>query len=43
MAYALERAHGHHGLPQELQARQEALRNGRVHLDTQVDRLTPAY
>jgi site-specific DNA recombinase len=43
MAYALERAHGRHWLPQEWQARQEALRNGRVHLDTPMDRLTQAY
>jgi site-specific DNA recombinase len=43
IAYALERAHGGHWLPQELQARQEALRKGRVTLETQVDRLTQAY
>jgi site-specific DNA recombinase len=43
MAYALERAHGRHWLPQELQARQEVLRKGRGHLDTQMDRLTQAY
>jgi hypothetical protein len=40
IAYALERAHGGHWLPQELQARKEALRQGRVALETQVDRLT---
>jgi site-specific DNA recombinase len=43
IAYALERAHGRHWLPQELQARQEVLRKGRGNLDTQVDRLTQAY
>jgi site-specific DNA recombinase len=43
IAYALGRAHGRHWLPQELQARQEALRKGRVHQDTQVDRLTQAF
>jgi site-specific DNA recombinase len=43
MAYALARAYGRHWLPQELQARQEALRKGRVSLDTQIDRLTQAY
>jgi site-specific DNA recombinase len=43
IAYALERAHGRHWLPQELQARQEALRKGRGHLHTQMDRLTQAY
>jgi site-specific DNA recombinase len=43
IAYALERAHGGHWLPQELQARKEALRKGRATLETQVDRLTQAY
>jgi site-specific DNA recombinase len=43
MAYALERAYGGHWLPQELQARKEALRKGRVTLETQMDRLTQAY
>ena len=43
IAYALERAHGRHWLPQALQARQEALRKGRANLDTQMDRLTQAY
>ncbi len=43
IAYALERAHGRHWLPQALQARQEALRKGRANLDTQLDRLTQAY
>jgi site-specific DNA recombinase len=43
IAYALERAHGRHWLPQELQARQEALRKGRANLDTRMDRPTQAY
>jgi site-specific DNA recombinase len=43
IAYALERAHGRHWLPQELQARQEARRKGRANLETQLDRLTQAY
>ena len=43
IAYALERAYGGHWLPQELQARKEALRKGRVTLETQIDRLTQAY
>jgi site-specific DNA recombinase len=43
LAYALARAHGRHWLPQEWQARQEALRNGQGHLDTQMDRLPQAY
>jgi site-specific DNA recombinase len=43
IAYALDRAHGGHWLPQELQARKEALRKGRMTLETQVDRLTQAY
>jgi site-specific DNA recombinase len=43
IAYALERAQGRHCLPQELQARQEALRKGRANLDTQMDRPTQAY
>jgi site-specific DNA recombinase len=43
IAYALERAHGGHWLPQELQARKEVLRKGRVTLETQIDRLTQAY
>jgi site-specific DNA recombinase len=42
MAYALERAHGGHWLPQELQARREALRKGRVTLETPIERLTQA-
>jgi site-specific DNA recombinase len=40
---ALERAHGGHWLPQELQARQQNLREGRAALNRQLDRLTDAY
>lgn len=40
---ALERAHGGHWLPQELQARRDNLRKGRNHLRQQLDRLTEAY
>jgi site-specific DNA recombinase len=40
---ALERAHGGHWLPQELQARQQNLREGRGALNRQLDRLTDAY
>jgi site-specific DNA recombinase len=40
---ALHRAQGGHWLPQELQARREQLRKGRVSLDQQLDRLTEAY
>ncbi len=40
---ALERAHGGHWLPQELQARRENLRKGRASLAQQLDRLTEAY
>ena len=43
MAYALERAHGGHWLPQELQARTEALRKGQVSIANQLERLTEAY
>jgi site-specific DNA recombinase len=43
IAYALERAHGGHWLPQELQARKEALRKGQVSLANQLERLTEAY
>jgi site-specific DNA recombinase len=43
IAYALERAHGGHWLPQELQARREQLRKGRVNLEHQLERLTQAY
>jgi site-specific DNA recombinase len=40
---ALQRAQGGQWLPQELQARREQLRKGRVHLVQQLDRLTEAY
>jgi site-specific DNA recombinase len=43
ITYALQRAHGGHWLPQELQARRQNLRRGREHLEKQVDRLTEAY
>jgi site-specific DNA recombinase len=43
LAQALERAHGGHWLPQELQARRENLRKGRTSLSLQLDRLTDAY
>lgn len=43
LARALERAHGGHWLPQELQARRENLRKGRASLSQQLDRLTQAY
>jgi hypothetical protein len=43
MAYALERAHGGHWLPQELQARKEALRKGHMSAAHQLERLTEAY
>jgi site-specific DNA recombinase len=40
---ALERAHGGHWLPQELQARRDTLRRGHASLGQQLDRLTQAY
>jgi site-specific DNA recombinase len=43
VAQALARAHGGQWLPQELQARQDGLRRGRVSLGQQIDRLTEAY
>jgi site-specific DNA recombinase len=43
IAYALERAHGGHWLPQELQARKEALRKGQLNVTHQLERLTEAY
>jgi site-specific DNA recombinase len=43
IAYALERAHGGHWLPQELQARKETLRHAQAALAHQLDRLTEAY
>jgi site-specific DNA recombinase len=43
LAVALARAHGGAWLPQELQARREALRRGQVQLRQQLERLTDAY
>jgi site-specific DNA recombinase len=43
MAHALERAHGGHWTPQDLQARREHLRRAGESLASQVDRLTDAY
>jgi len=43
IAHALERAHGGHWLPQELQARKDALRKGQRSLTHQLERLTEAY
>ncbi|MCB8951281.1 MAG: recombinase family protein [Ardenticatenales bacterium] len=43
IVHALERAHGGHWLPQELQARRENLRRGRVQVEQQLERLTEAY
>jgi site-specific DNA recombinase len=43
ITHALERAHGGHWLPQELQARRENLRKGHVNLEHQLDRLSEAY
>ena len=43
IAYALERTHGGHWLPQELQARKEALRKGQRSVTNQLERLTAAY
>src|SRR3954462_3080540 len=40
---ALERAHGGHWLPQELQAHRDTLRHGQASLQRQVERLTEAY
>jgi site-specific DNA recombinase len=39
----LERAHGGHWLPQELQARRDSLNRGQASLKQQLDRLTAAY
>jgi site-specific DNA recombinase len=41
--FALERAHGGHWLPQDLQARRQALRRGRASVQQQIERLTEAY
>jgi site-specific DNA recombinase len=43
IAYALARAPGGHGLPQELQSRRDALHQASVNLSNQRDRLTEAY
>jgi site-specific DNA recombinase len=43
IAWALERAHGGHWLPQELQARRDNLRRGQASLRQQIERLTEAY
>jgi site-specific DNA recombinase len=43
LSYALMRAHGEHWLPQDLQARREALRRARQSLATQSERWTEAY
>jgi site-specific DNA recombinase len=40
--FALERAHGEHWLPQDLQARREVLRRGHSRLQQQIERLTEA-
>ena len=40
---ALERAHGGHWLPQELQAHRDTLRHGQASLQRQIERLTEAY
>ena len=43
IAQAMERAAGTSWLPQELQARQENLRRGKIGLEQQLNRLTEAY
>jgi site-specific DNA recombinase len=43
IAWAMQRAHAGHWLPQELQARQENLRRGQASLAQQLERLTDAY
>jgi site-specific DNA recombinase len=43
VAQALARAHGGGWLPQELRARREQLRQGRLSLERQLERLTEAY
>jgi site-specific DNA recombinase len=43
LEHALQRAHGGHWLPQELQARRENLRQARTALRQQIGRLTEAY
>src|SRR3954447_1393457 len=41
--FALERAHGGHWLPQDLQARRQALWRGQASVQQQMERLTEAY
>src|SRR3954469_2365910 len=41
--FALERTHGGHWLPQDLQARRQALRRGQASVQQQMERLTEAY
>jgi site-specific DNA recombinase len=43
ITHAMERAHGGHWLPQELQTRQENLRQSHTRLEHQLERLTEAY
>jgi site-specific DNA recombinase len=43
IAHAIERAHGGHWLPQELQARRQQLRHTQTRLTQQIERLTEAY
>jgi site-specific DNA recombinase len=43
IGYALERAHGGHWLPQDLQVRRDALKRGQVRVEQQIERLTEAY
>jgi site-specific DNA recombinase len=43
ISYALERAHGGHWLPQDLQARRDALKRGQVRVEQQIERLIEAY
>jgi len=43
LGHALQRAHGGHWLPQELQARRENLRKARTAISQQIGRLTDAY
>jgi len=43
ISQALERAHGDHWLPQELQARRDTLHHAHASLESQLSRLTDAY
>ena len=43
IGYALERAHGGHWLPQDLQGRRDVLKRGQVRVEQQIERLTEAY